>query len=107
MNEIVNDTLALAAAYIEAGWTKHSYARDAEGGLASPTGAEACEWCLMGGVMAASQELYDWGSDEWKQATHETWNRMRDIAGTGAVRFNDAATDKEQVLNLISEAYNE
>lgn len=93
----LNDVLALAAAHIEAGWTTGNYALNHQGWAVATHAKDACQWCLMGALMACQYEL-----------------GLGVIPAVGALKphlkgewiptFNDRQTSPDAILALISEA---
>lgn len=87
-------TLDRAIALVERGWTKHAYARDAEGGNVDESAASACSWCIQGALFRAGA-----GTEVQEAVEEEVATR------TGAEyihEFNDAPErTKEEVLELL------
>jgi hypothetical protein len=88
--------LALAAAYIEHGFTKNAFARNAEGVSIDSVSPEAESWCLLGALNAAIANRPIGGL--------VLLDVLSDIVGGNLVTFNDSASGPEEILLALSEA---
>jgi hypothetical protein len=81
-------------------WIKGDLARDIDGNVVEPAGADACQWCLEGALYAAAGTFpatpFDWD-------VYAAWSIVRTCAPTDAVyAFNDALeTTHEEVLAVL------
>jgi hypothetical protein len=91
---MTDETTALlirARGFIERGWCRGAYAKDACAGLVSPGSREAVRWCMLGALQAAGWNGLDFG--------HPAYLRLQGAVGGGRVGdFNDDQETVEPVL---------
>lgn len=81
-----NEVLSLAAAHIEKGWCKGTFAKTARGEHVLASDPKAIKWCVQGAMGAARAELPEWV-----------------YLPISSILYNDTAATKEDVLAYLSE----
>lgn len=101
MNDDVNRVLSKARKLIEIGWTRGANARDGRGVMLTIDDPRATCFCLHGAVCRATHELQL--SDE---VTYAAMTRLDNLTpnGLSAVAYNDGASSKRPILDLIDKA---
>ncbi len=70
------------------GWTKGTYAKDANGKDVGPSDPRACRWCLDGAIQAATNDTL-------------LKSKFRDLLGGNHIKLNDSAISKDKVIKLV------
>ena len=82
---------------LKQGWCNNALARDKIGMPTMPNSVEAVEWCLLGGLMRASNDL---GFESYVEASRYMVNL---IPEGWLSQYNNSHT-KAEVLSLLDEA---
>ncbi len=88
--------LALAAAYIDAGWTQKAYARRQDGTACDSVSLDAVCWCLIGALNAAINTRPIGGL--------VLLDVLSEVVKGNLVTFNDNALNHAEILEALSEA---
>ena len=101
MNDDVKQVLTKARKLIEIGWTRGANARNNRQRITPITSPDATCFCIHGAVCRATHDLQL--PDE---ISYRAMDRLDAVTpgGVSAVFFNDQASTKTQVLDLIDKA---
>lgn len=93
--------------YICKGWTQGTFARDEEDRECSVNSVNACKWCLIGALTAATYVKYN--HNEYKEATILLQEAIKtlypDIKNTALAQFNDTLGRlRKDVREVIAKA---
>jgi hypothetical protein len=103
------DVLQEARRLLELGWTRHVLARDAYGKSTDPLHSSACQWCFVGAMLRARQNIFETKADGGLTERAFQWAYYV-MGKSGAAVFdpadwNDAiCKSKEEVLALLDDA---
>ena len=110
MTTQILDTLALARALVEAGWSRRYYARDRRARLVGITANSAARFCALGAIhraaweVAALQDLpFEIESAVAQKAEEVFRNAGGFVSHSDIAAWNDSAT-KKRVLALFGQA---
>jgi hypothetical protein len=97
----VLDVLALARAFVEAGWTQRFSARDRHGLNLMPTDNEAVRFCVAGALGRATYELEPPEAPYLSLLSHVCWEKHGELLHV----FNDSpGVTHDEVLALFDAA---
>jgi hypothetical protein len=98
MADEATDLLIRARGFIERGWCRYTFARDAEGRAVWVTDKEAVEWCPLGALFIA-------GMSFMPPFEHPAFLRLNAaVDGENIVRFNNHQETVEPVLAAFDRA---
>lgn len=88
------------------GWTKNVSARDHRGKHVYVDNPSACEFCLMGAIFKAENNIPTESLQRLNTFVVERRGYNRNISCIPVAAFNDACETKEEVIQLLRDFYN-